>query len=281
MILVTGATGTVGREVVAQLAATGQKVRALTRDASRTKFPAGVEVAVGDLEKPETLAKALEGVERVFSLAIGPTLAEREKNLAVAAKQAGARHIVKLSVLGAGGQSRSAITEWHDAGEKAIQDSGLAWTFVRPSGFMSNALQWVATVKNQGKVFSNRGDGKFPSIHPRDIAAVAVKALTSPGHEGKAYAVTGPEALSMGEHVKILSEAAGRPIEYVALSDDAMREGMAKAGLPAPLADALIQSGVYVRSGKAAEVLPTLEQVTGRKALTFSEWARENAAAFK
>jgi (4-alkanoyl-5-oxo-2,5-dihydrofuran-3-yl)methyl phosphate reductase len=284
MILVTGATGTVGREVVAQLLASGQQVRALTRNPaegqSKARFDARVEIVGGDLNQPETLARAVEGVERIFSLASGPQLGVQEASLAQAAKKARVRHIVKLSVLGAAAEARSGVAAWHEAGERAIQDTGIAWTFVRPGGFMSNTLFWAGTIKSQGKVFSNYGNGKLTYIHPRDIAAVAVCALTEPGHEEKAYPVTGPEALSVGEMVQILADTVGKPIEYVPITDETAREGMQKTGMPSILIDVLLPFASFVRSGRGAEVLPTVELVTGRKALKFAEWACEHAAAF-
>lgn len=281
MILVTGATGTVGREVVAQLVAAGEKVRALTRDPAKARFDARVEVARGDLTRPESLARPLEGVDRLFSLATGPELATQEQNLARAAKKAGVKRIVKLSVWGAGEPKAGTVAGWHTAGEKAIQAEGIPWTFVRPTFFMSNAANWAGTIKGQGKVFGAWGDGKFPPVHPRDIAAVAARALTGAGHEGKAYALTGPQALSMAEQCRILSEAAGRPVEYVSLPEEAARQGMAQAGLPPALIQGLLEYQAWVRRGEAAQVLPTVEQVTGRKPLTFADWARENAALFR
>jgi (4-alkanoyl-5-oxo-2,5-dihydrofuran-3-yl)methyl phosphate reductase len=280
VILVTGATGTVGREVVAQLLVAGEKVRALTRNPSRAHLDEQVELVAGDFNQPETLAKAVEGVESIFSLAFGPQLAIQEASLAQAGQKAGAQHIVKLSALRPGGEARSTIATWHLASERAIQNMGIAWTFVQPGAFMSNALNWRDTIKSQGKVFSNYGDGKVAYIHPRDIAAVAVHALTEPGHEGKAYQVTGPEALRVGEVVQLLSEAVGKPIEYVPITDDATREGMQKAGLPAFLIDALLPYASFVRTGKGAEILPTVEEVIGRRPLTFADWAREHATDF-
>jgi (4-alkanoyl-5-oxo-2,5-dihydrofuran-3-yl)methyl phosphate reductase len=281
MILVTGATGTVGREVVGQLLGMGQGVRALTRDPSKGGIDSKVEVIPGDLMKPDTLGKAVDGVEKIFSLATGAQIPAQEKNLAQAAKKAGVRHVVKLSVLGAGMGSKGTIPSWHEAGERAYQESGIAWTFIRPGSFMSNARSWAATIKSQGAVFSAFGDGRFPPIHPRDIASVAVKALTSPGHEGKAYPLTGPEALSVGQQVQIISEAIGKPIRYVPVTDEAAKDGMVKSGMPAFYADALLQLAGAVRAGGAAQVLPTVEQVTGRKGLTFTEWVRENVAVFR
>jgi uncharacterized protein YbjT (DUF2867 family) len=281
MILVTGATGTVGREVAAQLLAAGQEVRALTRDPSKVKLDGGIQVVKGDFDAPDTLARAVDGVERVFSLTFGPQTGVREGNLAQAAKVAGVRHIVKLSALGGDDQTRNDIRKWHDEGEQAIRDTGIAWTVLRPTAFMSNALHWRASIRAQGKVFSNYGDGKLPSVHPRDIAAVAVRVLTSNGHEGKAYPLTGPEALSMSEQVKILEDAISRPLEFVPITDEATRKGMEHAGMPSFLIDALVPFAAFIRSGKAAHVFHTVEEVTGRPPLRFGDWANENAAAFR
>jgi uncharacterized protein YbjT (DUF2867 family) len=281
MILVTGATGTVGREVVIQLLAAGEQVRGMTRNPSTAKLDARVELVKGDFASPDTLAKAVDGVERVFSLTFGPQTGTHERDLAGLAKKAGVRHIVKLSAMGGDGETKNAIRKWHEQGEEAIKATGISWTVVRPGGFMSNALHWRETVRTQGKVFSNYGDGKLPSVHPRDIAAVAVRALTSDGHERKTYHLTGPEALSVGEQVDILSEVLGRRIEYVPITDEVARKGMEKAGMPALLIDALIPFAAFIRSGRAAEVLPTVEEVTSRPALTFLDWAREHAEAFR
>jgi (4-alkanoyl-5-oxo-2,5-dihydrofuran-3-yl)methyl phosphate reductase len=151
---------------------------------------------------------------------------------------------------------------------------------LRPGAFMSNALHWRESIRAQGKVFSNYGDGKLPPVHPRDIAAVAVCALISDGHEGKAYPLTGPEALTMSEQVKILAEAIGQPLEYVSITDEAARKGMEHAGMPSFLIDALLPFAAFIRSGKAAKVFHTVEEVTGRPPFAFGDWARENAAHF-
>lgn len=281
MILVTGATGTVGREVVAQLLAAGETVRAFSRNPSKAHFDGSVELVAGDLMKPETLPEAVAGVDRVFSLAVGPQIGVQEGNLAQASKKAGVRHIVNISVLGAGEAGRGGVAEWHNAGERAIQDSGIAWTFVRPGAFMSNALLWKGTIKSVGKVFSNFGDGKVTPIHARDIAAVAVRALTTSGHEGMAYPLTGPQAISIAEQVRILSDAIGKPIEYVPITDAVACEQMQKAGVPSQYIDAMLPFGAHVRAGKANKVFDTVEQVTGRQPLTFADWAREHSDAFR
>jgi uncharacterized protein YbjT (DUF2867 family) len=280
MILVTGATGTVGREVVAQLLAAGQKVRAMTRNPAKARLNSRAELVRGNFEDPDSLSAAVTGVERVFSLTVGPQTGTHETNLAHAAKAAGVRHIVKLSAMGGDSENKNDIRKWHDEGEQAIRNSGVPLSVLYPGAFMSNALHWRETIRATGKVFSNYGDGKLPPIHPRDIAAVAVRALITSGHEGKSYMLTGPEALSVSEQVKILSDAIGKPIEYVPVSDDATRSGMQKAGLSPELIDALIPFAEFIRSGKAAQIFPTIREITGRAAFTFSDWARENASAF-
>jgi uncharacterized protein YbjT (DUF2867 family) len=281
VILVTGATGTVGREVVARLLAAGKPVRGMTRDAARAKFDPRVEAVQADFASPETLAKAVEGVERVFSLTLGPQTGTHERALAAAAKAAGVRHMVKLGAMGGDGETSNAIRRWHEEGEQAIKDSGVGWTFVRPGRFMSNALHWRESIRKEGKVFSNYGDGKLPSVHPRDIAAVAVRALTSEDYFGKILEVTGPEALNMAEEVAILSNTLGKPIEYVSITDETARREMERANMPSYIIDGLLPFAAFVRSGKAARIFPTVREVTGRPALSFADWAREHAAAFQ
>src|SRR5262249_40569873 len=215
------------REVVAQLLATGEKVRAMTRNPIKAKLDPRVEVVRGDFEDPASLAEAVRNVDKLFSLTTGPSTGLHETNLAQAAKTVGVRHIVKLSAMGGDGKAhKNDIRKWHDEGERAFRETGIPLTVLYPGAFMSNALHWRETIRSAGKVFSNYGEGKLPPVHPRDIAAVAVRALTNPGHEGKSYLITGPEALSISEQVKILSSAIGKRIEYVPVSDDAIRSGM-------------------------------------------------------
>lgn len=282
MILVTGASGTVGREVVAQLVDAGHRVRALARDPAKARavVPRDVEVVQGDLGDPQTLDAALRGVERIFSLSTGPDLGVHEANLATAAKRAGSSRVVKLSVAGAGSGFDNAIVRWHEAGETAFRDSGLAWTFVRPGGFMSNALGWIPSIKAQGKVFLPHGEGKTAPVHPCDIASVSVAALIREGHEGKSYSLTGGEALSAGEMVAALSEVLGKPIEYVATTEEVARNGMLDAGMPPVVVDALLQWTAHARAGESEQPLPTVQQILGRPPISWREWVLENAAAF-
>lgn len=280
MILVTGATGNVGSELVRQLLAAEQSVRVLTRDASRVAHLGNqVECAVGDLDKPETLDAAMQGVDRLFlvTAAIGPRQAV---NAVGAAKRAGVRHVVKLSSLGAG-NSNLKIAQWHRDREKLIEDSGLAWTFLRPGMFMSNTLQWAESIKRQSAVYYPGGAGQTAPIDPYDIAAVAAMALTRPGHEGQAYALTGSELLTIGDQVQIIARTLGRPIQYVDVPPSAAAEGMLQSGMNRELVDALVEMFTAVREGGGAFRTDTVQQVTGRPPRSFELWCREHIAAFQ
>ena len=284
MILVTGSTGRVGGEIVRQLAAMGSRVRAFVRGGPEDAkgLPHGVEIAYGDLDKPETVAPAMQGVEKVYLLVPGtPAMPKQEGAALEAAKRAGVKHIVKHSVMGAR-NPEIAIARLHRASETAIENSGLAWTFVRPGSFMSNALDWAMPIKTQGGVFQPLGDGRVAMVDPRDIAAVGVAALTKPGHEGKAYDVTGPEALDMNQHVAILSEVLGKPLRYVNIPEAATRDMMLnKVGMPAPVVEGLLEVFARIRDGKASHVSNDVETVTGKPARRFKEWVLENKAAFQ
>lgn len=280
MILVTGATGTVGRELIANLLPLDVPVRALSRDPGRADLPAGIEVVTGDLSQPDTLGPALHGVDRVFMLSAGPDGPRHEANLIAAAQRADRPHIVKLSALSGEHQANDPITRWHLAGEKALLDSGLSWTFLRPGGFMSNALQWVGGIASQGTVYAPYGEGRSAVIDPADIAAVAAVILTQPGHVGRAYPLTGPEALSIGDQVQILSAVLGRPLQFIDVPPEAALVGMRRAGLSEEVADAALQSMAIALQPVAAKVEPTVHELTGRAPRTFTEWAQTHHAAF-
>jgi uncharacterized protein YbjT (DUF2867 family) len=283
MILVIGATGNVGSEIVRQLVDAGEKVRAFVRDEATAarRLPAGVELAPGDLGRPETVNAALRGIDRLYLLPpMVPMLQQLEASAIEAAKRAGVRHVVKQSNIGAPEESTT-LQRWHRAGEKLLESSAVAWTFVRPTGFMSNAFGWAGSIKQQQAVYWPGGSGQLSVVDPRDIAAVAVRALLDSGHEGKAYDVTGPAALSTGEQVSILAEAIGKPLRYIDVPEEAARQSMRGLGMPEPIVEALLEFMRLVRTGDAAHVSDDVKQVTGRPARTFADWARENAAAFR
>jgi (4-alkanoyl-5-oxo-2,5-dihydrofuran-3-yl)methyl phosphate reductase len=283
MILVTGATGTVGSEVVKQLLDAGEKVRVLVRNPAKAaeKLGPNVEIARGDLERPETLDAAFAGVDKAFILSAGEDVPKLEGNAYAAAEKAGVKHIVNLSVQGADMEPGIALARWHRASEEKLKATTMAWTLLRPGNFSSNALMWAESIKSQGAVYYPTGEGKTVPIDPRDIAAVAVKALTTPGHEGKAYNLTGPEALSGAEQVAKISAAIGKPLTFVDVPDSVARDGMLKSGMPERLVDALMELMGIIRAGYTGTVQPTVEEVLGRKARTFDAWVQDNAAAFK
>jgi len=279
MILVTGATGNIGSELVRLLLAKKEKVRVLARDPAKAsaRLGAGVEVVQGDLDQPESLAAALAGVDKAFLLASIPG---QEERFIEAAKKAGVKYLVQNSTGGVPRGVGSAPV--HAAGEKALQaSSGMAWTILRPSEFMSNMLWLRDAIIGQGSIFRPTGDGKAAFIHPHDIAAAAAQVLTAPGHEGKTYELTGPQALSGAEVATILGAATGRTIRHVDVPLAAVRDQMSALGMPPPLLDAVLGYYVSVKEGHEAKIEPGLQQLLGNGGRTFETWARENAAVFR
>lgn len=280
MILVTGASGMVGSQLVKQLNATGTKFRVMLREQS-DKAPAGAEVAIADFSDAATLRAAMRGVERVFLLcAPVPNLAELEGNAIDAAKASGVKHIVKLSVIGAADAAHMFAKPHHEVEEK-LKKSGIGWALLRCNGFMQNFLQFAGTIKSQNAFYSAGEESKASWVDVRDIAAVAAKALTSSGHDGKTYEITGPEALSYDEVAKKFSSALGRPIKYVAITPEQQGAALRQAGLPQYTVDAILDLMRYYDAGHAEQVSPDVEHVTGRKATSFDQFARDFGAAFK
>lgn len=280
MILVTGATGAVGSQVVAHLVEAGASVRALTRDAGKANFDPRVEVAVADCDKPQTLPAALDGVDRVFMLAPSHHAPAHDANVVAAARRAGVKHLVKISGLGTIDGAPDAITQWHLEGERAVKESGIGWTILQPSEFMSNTLYWTYGIKGYGVVREPSGDTRQSMIDPRDIGAVAAVVLTSDGHEGMSYPLTGPEALTPRERVSKISAALGRTLQFEELTEAAARENWIMLGAPAELIDAVMEV-LHDSSGRWARVYPTVEKLTGRPPIGFDQWLRDNLDAFR
>ena len=283
MILITGATGQVGGEVAKQLSGMGIHYRALVRNPEKASTIAalGAEVVQGDLEKPETLNAAMRGIEKVFLLSpSGPEQLEREGNATEAAKRAGVKHIIKLSVFGASPFSPIVLGQWHWYSEKNIEESGIPFTFVRPTLFMQNFRQFASTIKTEGKIYAPAGDAKVSFIDARDIAAVAVAALTKPGHENKVYEITGPEALSYDEMAKSFSEAIGKPVAYMNIPPDVTRQAMLEVGLPEWLIEDSLYYYEYGRSGHALTVTHWVGRVAEKQPYMFAAFACDYAAAF-
>jgi uncharacterized protein YbjT (DUF2867 family) len=282
MILVTGATGTVGSEVVEQLLAAGHPVRVLTRHPGKAaRFASRVEIAQGDLANPGSLTAAFAGVDKAFLLATGLEIPQLEGHAIEAAKAASVKHVVKLSAAGAELDPGIALGRWHRESEKHLEASGMAWTILRPGSFDSNALSWAGTIKEKGMVFHVTGNGKVTPIDPRDIAAVAVAALTQPGHEGKIYEMTGPESLTTAEMVAKISKALGKPIQAIDTPEAGARAGMLAQGMPHQLVEAILEMMALVRGGFRDKPTPVVEEVLGRPPRPFDAWLQEHLTAFR
>jgi uncharacterized protein YbjT (DUF2867 family) len=262
----------------------GAKVRAAFNNpdkAERAKKQ-GIETVVLDFADRRSIAAALKGVDKVFLL--GPTVlnqTELENNVVEEAQKAGVKHIVKLSVLDAPGE-KFTFAKWHHAVEKNIENSGIPYTFLRCNEFMQNAINYyLPSIKRDGAFYLSTKDAKVSPVDVRDIAAVAVKALITTGHENKAYDLTGPEALNHEQVARKLSAASGRQIRYVDIPPAAYKEGAVAAGIPDWYADLLLNLYAFYAEGRAEKVSNDVERVTGRKARSFDEFARDHAQAFK
>jgi uncharacterized protein YbjT (DUF2867 family) len=284
-ILVTGATGTVGSFLVRKLGAAGVPARALVRGREKAEAveKLGLEAAIGDLSRPETLGPALAGVEKVFLLsAPEERQAELQNNLVRAAREAGVRHVVKLSAIGVGGELDAiALGRVHRETEQEIERSGLAYTHLRPNGFMQNSFMFAGTIKSQGAFYAPYGDAKVSYVDARDVAAVAFHALTGDGHEGKAYELTGPQALSYRDQAVELSAALGREVRYVEVPPEAARAAMVGMGMREWIADALMELFNFYKDGRADHVSDAVREVTGRDPITFAQFAKDFAPAFR
>lgn len=276
-ILVTGATGNVGRELVPLLAGTGHAVRALVRDRRKWSPVAGrVECIEGNLDLPETLVRAMDGVDSVY---IVSPLTQQVENVIAAAKAAGVRCIVKQSTIEA--DRALGPGKWHREQELLIEASGLGWTFLRPTLMMVNIIQWWGhTVRTQSRVYFPGGRGKVSPVDPRDIASLACAVLTQPGHAAQMYDVTGPDMLSAREMVGVLSHVLGRRIRYVRIPFFVAAMAMRRFGATRQLTDAIKETfGAWDRN-EYAYVSDAVERVTGRRPRGFENWCREHRAAF-
>jgi uncharacterized protein YbjT (DUF2867 family) len=281
MILITGASGNVGSEVLKQAVAAGLPIRAAYQSRDKANgAPAGVDAVLMDYTQPDTVRLALRGVEKVFL--VGPpvaNVADLEGGVVRECRRAGVTHLVKLSALGG---RKATFPSLHRDSEERIEAAGVPYTFLRPNGFMQNVATYNAeTIKTQNAFYAAQGKGGVSHIDIRDIAAVAVRVLSQNHHDGKAYALTGPEALTNDQIAEKLSRATGRVIRYLDLPAAEMKKAMLGAGVPEWSADALLDLQRLYREGGASLVDPTVERLIGRKATTFDQFAREYASAFQ
>lgn len=280
MILIIGGTGKVGGSVVEQLSAAGIKARVLARDPSKVKLP-NIEAVKGDNNDIASLTAALQGVDKLFLLTPSlPGSVETNSGIIDAAKKAGVKHVVKLSVSGADANSPISIAKWHGASEDHLKASGLKWTLLRPGSFTQNFLNSAATIKKDGAFYNCTKDGKGTWIDARDIAAVAVKALTESGHEGQTYNLTGQEPMSNAEAAARIGKYLGKPVKYVDLPPEQFKQGMISAGLPEWLATDFAAWSGFTAQGYTGTPDPTLTKLLS-KVRNFDDFLATYGAAFK
>jgi uncharacterized protein YbjT (DUF2867 family) len=275
MIVVTGATGNVGRPLVRALVAAGEKVTAVSRRITGRDVPAGVPFRQADLADARTLPPVLDGADKLFVLTSGDFVSAGGDVGAVldAARAAGIRRIVLLS-------SQGVATGSHpDDLEKPVTRSDLEWTLLRPSGFHSNTLAWAESVRADRMIAAPFGDVALPPVDPDDIAAVAAAALLEDGHAGKAYVLTGPALISPRQQASAIAGVLGEPVRFVELSRAEARARMLRF-MPEPVVESTL---AILGTPKPAErqVSPDIEAVLGRPPRTFAAWAARNAAAFE
>lgn len=280
MILITGASGNVGKEVLKQAAAAGLRVRAAYQSPASANVPPDVEAVRVDFNEPQTLEAALGGVEKVFL--VGPPtqeLAPLERKAMEVIARSNVQHVVKLSAMGG---RDATFPRQHADSENFIRSTGVPFTFLRPNGFMQNLVHYSApTIKATRRFYGSEGGGKISFIDVRDVAAVAVKVLSEEGHAGEAYTLTGPEALSNADVAQKMAEALGRKIEFVNLAPEDLKEALLTAGVPEWNAEALIDLQRLYREGKASAVTEDVERIVGRRPRGLREFLTDYRDAFE
>lgn len=276
MLLVTGATGHIGRELVRELADRGAEFRILVRDPARAAGLPGEHV-VGDLDS----LPALDGVSALFLLVPGTGL-DHTANALAAAQEAGVKHVVLLSSFQALGDPVPAMGRWHRERERLVLESGIPATFLRPGGFMTNALDWLPTIRSEGHVFNPFGEGRYAPIDPADIAAVAAVAMTEDGHQGQEYTLTGEETFTIAEQVQVLAKATGRDLEVRAARtpEEAVRFRFPN-GAPPALTAAITEWFTSMRDDTIGFRTDTVRTLLGRAPRTFADWCTRNAHLFR
>ncbi|MEU2392280.1 NAD(P)H-binding protein [Streptomyces sp. NPDC007369] len=280
MILLTGATGNIGRALVEELRAHGAgPLRALTRDTARASFPEDVEAVRGDLADAASVEPALEGVRSLFLVpGLGPG---SDADVLDAAREAGVEHVVLVSSITVQTHPHLGPAAEHAAGERLVRDSGMAWTVLRPTQFASNALWWAPSIRRRLPVRVAYADVGLPTIHPADIASVAREALTDDRHRGRTYALTGPDRVTARQQVAAVSAALGREVAVAEVGREEARRDMAAFLGDEAAADAVLDVTGGDVNEELLRVRDTVARVTGSPARPFHRWAAENAAAFR
>lgn len=279
-VLVTGATGTTGRGLVVALQSAGVAVRIFVRDAAKAEQLAasGAEVVIGDLDKPETITRAVEGIEKIYLLTWnGPTQQQQAENVIQAAKLTGNIHIVRHSMWGPEG---SRIVKQGNQVEQSLKSSGLPWTILRPTFFMQNTLSAAPTITSQGMIYWDMKDGRLGMIDVRDIVDSACAVLTGSGYEGKSYVLTGPAAISFHDVARTFSRVLGTDVKYVSVPGDAALQSLMQAGFPEWVAKGYVELSEGFSQDFANGVTENVSTLTGHPARSFEQFVRDYAPAF-
>jgi uncharacterized protein YbjT (DUF2867 family) len=284
MILVTGATGKNGVEILKRLTGRQERIRAMVRkrnDNMHATPKAGLEFAEADFDDPASLRKALQDVQRAFLVTnSSDRVEERQLRFVNLARESGVKHIVYLSQLHASSNSPLRFLRYHAAIEEALRGSGMSYTSLRPNLYMQGLLMIGKSIASQGRFFAPAGNARVSVVDVRDIAAVAVAALTQTGHEGKTYGLTGPEALTHAEMAAQLSQALNQPIAFVDVPEEGFREALRGLHMPDWQADGLIEDYAHYRRGEASGISSTVKEVTGESPRSFLAFARDYRASF-
>jgi len=284
MILVTGATGKNGAEIIRRLSGIKERVRAMVRrqDGMLRATPnVALEYVEADFDDPASLRKALSGVQRAFLVTNSSEhVEERQLRFVGLAREAGVKHIVYLSQLHAASDSPLRFLRYHAAVEEALRTSGMSYTNLRPNLYMQGLLMIGRSIATEGRFFAPAGDSRVSVVDVRDIAAAAVVALTKSGHEGKTYDITGPEALTHAEMAAQLSEALHRPVAFIDVPEREFREALRGFHMPDWQADGLIEDYAHYRRGEAANISSAVQEVTGESPRPFTAFARDYKSAF-
>ena len=283
MILVTGASGNNGAEVIRHLSSSGAAVRAMSRRPleNTTTVSPGVEFVTGDFDDPASLQRALDGADSAFLVTNSSERVQAQQLTFVeAACAAGVKHIVYISQFRATRDSPVRFLRYHAVVEGAIARSGMAFTNLRPNLYMQGLLAYRSSIASEGRFFAPAGDSRVSVVDVRDIAAVAAVALTETGHEGKTYDITGPAALTHAEMASVLSDVLGRHVTFVDIPEAAMRESLRQFGLPEWQANGLIEDYAHYRRGEASMISRCVRDVTGQAPHSFVDFARDYREAF-
>lgn len=281
MILVTGGTGTTGVELLKELSRRGVTTRAFVRKRSQEIDLPGVEQVLGDLERPETIPPALDGVQSALLLTSPGEHSDRlQINFVEGAARAGLPHLVRFSALGSDPDSPSRLLRQHAGIDKGVQRSGIPYTFLRPAQFMQNFLASRESILGRGEFYAPQGDGRIDLVDVRDVAAVAARVLTEAGHAGKTYDITGPEAIAYSRVADSLSNALRRPVRYVNITPDAYRQMLIQFGLPRWTADGILELYDIWRNNGATVVTNVVAEVGRKTPYTIDDFARDYAPVF-